>query len=81
LLKVFSDSVQGGQFNLSARFVRVIPLPDLTKSDRSGIAHELIQLGHSADILSPQWLRKNDELSKKAWGANLVDALSEMDDA
>ncbi|WP_414471947.1 HsdM family class I SAM-dependent methyltransferase [Microvirga sp. M2] len=30
LLKVYSDPVAGGQSNLSARFVRPIPLPDLT---------------------------------------------------
>src|SRR5208282_5319949 len=81
LLKIFSDPVAGGQFNLSARFVRPIPLPDLGRPENVDLATDLARLADAPDFLSPSWLRVNDELAPSAWGTDLVSALTEMDNA
>jgi hypothetical protein len=81
LLRVFSDHpVAGGQFNLSGRFVRPIPIVDLTAIEHAELSSELGQLAAAGDVLSPNWLAKADELAMRAWGSELVSALSEMDD-
>ena len=80
LLRVFSDPVAGGQFNLSARFVRPIPIVNLTAIEHAELSSELALLGAAGDVLSSSWLAKSDELAKRAWGLELVSALSEMDD-
>jgi hypothetical protein len=80
LLKVFSDPVAGGQFNLSGRFVRPVPIIDLTAIEHSELAGELSQLATVSDLLSPRWLQKADELAAKAWGSEFGAALAEMDD-
>ena len=80
LLRVFSDPVSGGQFNLSARFVRPIPIANLTAIEHAELSSELALLATAGDVLSSNWLAKSDELAKRAWGPELVSALSEMDD-
>jgi methylase of polypeptide subunit release factors len=80
LLRVFSDPVSGGQFNLSARFVRPIPIVNLTAIEHAELSSELALLANAGDVLSSDWLAKSDELAKRAWGLELVSALSEMDD-
>jgi adenine-specific DNA-methyltransferase len=81
LLKVFSDSVQGGQFNLSARFVRPIPLPDLRLDKNLEVATQLISLSQASDRLSQLWLRRVEVIAASLWGDELVSALTEVDDA
>lgn len=47
LLSCFCQRVQGGQYNLSKRFVRSIPLPNLVDGYTSGrVVSELAYLGH-----------------------------------
>lgn len=48
LLECYCPSVQGGQFDLSVRFVEDVPLPDLTDEDVSGdVVRGLASLGES----------------------------------
>jgi len=81
LLKVFSDSVQGGQFNLSARFVRPIPLPDLRQDKNLEMASQLITMSQTSDRLSQLWLHRVEVIAASLWGDELVSALAEVDDA
>jgi adenine-specific DNA-methyltransferase len=81
LLKVFSDPVQGGQFNLSARFVRPMPLPDLRQDKNAEVTSQLISLSQASDCLSPLWLRRVEVIAEVLWGDELVSALTEVDDA
>jgi adenine-specific DNA-methyltransferase len=81
LLDVFSESVQGGQFNLSARFVRPIPLPDLSSVEYIGHTLELVSLARASDRFSPTWQRAVENIASALWGLDLVSALSELDDA
>jgi adenine-specific DNA-methyltransferase len=80
LLKVFSDPVSGGQFNLSARFVRPIPLPDFINLGAADVALRLAVTADATDVLSSRWLNEVDEVSKRVWGEELTSALLEMDD-
>jgi hypothetical protein len=80
LLKVYSDPVQGGQFNLSARFVRPIPLPNLRSIENTDLAIQLTSLSRTPDLLSPTWLRKVETIASMLWGGELVSALAELDD-
>ncbi len=81
LLKVFSDPVAGGQSNLSARFVRHIPLPDVVSVQRSQAFPRLVDLGQMREAFTPHWLAELDQLAAQIWGRELVSALMEMDDA
>jgi hypothetical protein len=49
LLEAFSPRVQGGQFNLSTRFVNAIPLPDLSNDLRvtAKVLDELAEIGRA----------------------------------
>ncbi|QPC89927.1 N-6 DNA methylase [Mesorhizobium sp. INR15] len=81
LLKVYSDQVAGGQSNLSARFTRKIPLPDLSSVQHIGLIDQLASMLDADDVVSNSWLYRADKLAAQAWGAELVAALVEMDDA
>jgi hypothetical protein len=52
----------------------------LTAIEHAELSSELALLGAAGDVLSSSWLAKSDELAKRAWGLELVSALSEMDD-
>jgi hypothetical protein len=81
LLNIYSDKVQGGQFNLSGRFVKPIPLPDLSTPDMATLLGALDRLWLEEQRLSPSWHDEVNQLSQRAWGAQLVDALLEkLDD-
>lgn len=81
LLKVYSDQVAGGQSNLSARFTRRIPLPNLSDVQHIALVDELAKLLEADNVTSSLWLDNADELASKAWSVELVTALAEMDDA
>jgi adenine-specific DNA-methyltransferase len=78
LLRVFSHQVAGGQFNLSPRFVKKIPMPNL--NEIPGIVDELSNLANATNLMSRTWLRNVDQLAMVAWGRELVVALRELDD-
>jgi hypothetical protein len=80
LLAVFSHRVAGGQFNLSPRFVREIPLPWLGGNEAAQIAKELSDLALASDLMSRTWLDRAEELAMSVWGRDLVEALKELGD-
>lgn len=75
LLNIYSDSVQGGQFNLSGRFVKPIPLPDLFGPDMVALTGTLDTLWSDKRRLSPFWHDDVNQISRRAWGSELVDSL------
>jgi hypothetical protein len=81
LLNIYSDTVQGGQFNLSGRFVRPIPLPDLFIADMAPLLGDLNVLWGDQFRLSSSWHDQVNRLSRRAWGGQLVDALLDVHDA
>lgn len=81
LLNIYSDSVQGGQFNLSGRFVKPIPLPDLFGPDMAALSGALDTLWSDKRRLSPSWHDEVNRLSRRAWGDELVDSLLACVDA
>ena len=80
LLSVYSEPVAGGQFNLSARFVRQIPLPNLASADNFTIVDELSNLAETTHPTRPVEAQLMEKLIKRAWGEELVSALAEMGD-
>ena len=78
LLEVYSPQVSGGQFNLSPRFVRHVPLPDFSElwSDEEvcETVWRLAELGGRRGPLDESSLRAIDDLTGQLYG---IDSLSE----
>jgi adenine-specific DNA-methyltransferase len=79
LVGLYSPHVAGGQFDLSARHVAPIPVPDLQalslNLDAGRAVLELIELGRSVDIGSPQWRKKANSLAEFVYGGIKLDAI------
>ena len=77
LLGIFSPQVSGGQFNLSPRFVRHVPLPDLSEltsdEDVCDIVWQLADLGAGRDRLDESSLRVIDQLTGRLYGIDSLD--------
>ncbi|MFC0409759.1 class I SAM-dependent DNA methyltransferase [Roseomonas elaeocarpi] len=76
LLATFSSHVAGGQYDLSWRFVRHIPIPDFDllwkrEAQASEIAR-LIELGEEPDPEDRAWSRKVDRALHGFYGAELL---------
>lgn len=79
LLATFSSHVAGGQFDLSWRFVRAIPIPDFAALWRGeGRASEiarLVELGAEPKPEDRIWSRQVERLLYGFYGADLLDSL------
>ncbi len=79
LLATFSSHVAGGQYDLSWRFVRSIPVPALAQLwRREGAAApiaRLVELGRDPQPEEPTWVRQVDRLVFGFYGADLLDLL------
>ena len=77
LLAVYSPQVAGGQFNLSPRFVRHVPLPDFSElwSDEevSETVWRLAELGAGRERLDETSLRAIDDLTGRLYGIDGLD--------
>ena len=80
LLRVFSEPVAGGQFDLSPRFIDNVPLPNLFEPTNGELLDALIELSSAEDFMSANWLARVENICRVAWGAPLADALLEFDD-
>lgn len=73
LLSLYSPHVAGGQFDLSARHVNPIPLPDLralSTDPRAGRrVSELAMLGRSVDVTDPHWRSRTAQIVAEMYGA------------
>lgn len=73
LLSLYAPHVAGGQFDLSARHVNPIPLPDLRAlsiDPRAGRrVNELAMLGKSVDVTDPSWRSRTAQIVAEMYGA------------
>jgi len=69
LLSCFCPRVQGGQFNLSKRFVNDIYIPDFGASNAPGdLVHELAQIGHALSRGSDVDAHELNRISSRVYG-------------
>ena len=75
LLEVFSPQVAGGQFDLSARYVKPIPvphLPALSADERTGqLITDLAKLGNKPRFSDPDWRAMADRLTTELFGGDI----------
>ena len=75
LLENFAPKVAGGQFNLSARYVDPVPLPDLpqlhTDGSRASAIDALEALGRSDHGIDRKWLEVADAAAAELYGIPL----------
>ena len=75
LLDAYSTSVAGGQYDLSARYMNTINLPDFGRlfdgGGRRAIVVTLERLGSQIQTDDPGWLRAADEAAAQAYGTSL----------
>ncbi|MEA3004475.1 MAG: hypothetical protein QOH81_3263 [Sphingomonadales bacterium] len=79
LLSLYAPSVAGGQFDLSARHVAPIPVPDLQlmslAPDTGRAVRELAVLGREVRIPSAEWEQRANALTSYLYGGVDFDAI------
>ena len=79
LLEIFSPHVAGGQFDLSWRYVKELPTPDLRSLsqdiNRGRLCAELANLGHTIDLANRSWCNRNNQLVSKLYGTQTFDGI------
>jgi len=72
LLSLYAPHVAGGQFDLSARHVNPMPLPDLRASSidpRAGrLVSELAMLGKTVDVTDSSWRSRTAQIVAEMYG-------------
>ena len=75
LLEIFSPHVAGGQFDLSARYVKAIPiphLPTLAADERTGrLVARLVRLGGRPRFNDSDWRSTTDDLTTELFGGDI----------
>lgn len=75
LLEIFSPRVAGGQFDLSIRYVKAIPVPDLpalyADERASHTITRLAELGKTPRVSDPHWRATTDRLTTKLFGGDI----------
>ncbi|MDB5431691.1 MAG: vspIM [Caulobacter sp.] len=73
LLSLYAPHVAGGQFDLSARHVNPMPLPDLRALSLDPAAgrrvSELAMLGKGVDVIDPTWRSRTAQIVAEMYGA------------
>ena len=77
LLAMFAPNVTGGQFDLGARFVNLVPMPNIPavsvdESTGNTIA-SLASLGREARFIDPKWRDAADRLTTELLGGDIFD--------
>lgn len=79
LLSLYAPQVAGGQFDLSARHVGPIPVPDLPlmslAPDTGRAVRELAELGREVRMPSPEWEQRVNALTSYLYGGVDFDAI------
>lgn len=75
LLEIFSPHVAGGQFNLSPRYVKRMPIPDLPalydQEPTNPSIGRLAELGHNPQLTDPNWCSRVDRLTTTLFGSKI----------
>jgi len=79
VLRLFSSYVGGGQYDLSPRFVKNVPIPDLVgamRDERGGsMLAQLTRLGKNAALQDPEWRAHVGSLVRSLYGEALFEDL------
>ena len=79
LLELFSPHVAGGQFDLSPRYVNLIPLPNLrtlAQDERAGrLISRLAVLGRQPRVADVDWQTTTDRLTAEVFGSDFFELL------
>ena len=79
LLELFSPHVAGGQFDLSPRYVNLIPIPNLrslSEDDRVGrLISRLAALGRQPRMADVDWRTMADRLTTEIYGGDFFELL------
>lgn len=79
LLGLYAPNVAGGQFDLSARHLTPIPVPDLEQlslgQETGRAVRELAALGRDVDVGNPRWSKQAVALAELLYGGIALDAL------
>lgn len=79
LLSQYAPHIAGGQFDLSARHVEPIPVPDLQlmslAPDTGRAVRELAELGHEVQLPSAEWEQRTNALTSYLYGNVDFDAI------
>lgn len=79
LVGLYSPHVAGGQFDLSARHISPVPVPDLQalslNPDSGHAVRELVALGRRVDLGNMEWRTKALRLAEFVYGGIEVEAL------
>jgi SAM-dependent methyltransferase len=77
VLELFSPHVAGGQFDLSPRYVEVIPVPnmaDLARDERAGkLIARLAELGRQARLADADWRISADRITTELYGGDFFE--------
>ena len=77
VIELFSPHVAGGQFNLSPRYVKQIPIPnlaDLAGDERLGrLISELVELGRQPHASDRVWKESADRITTELYGTDFFD--------
>ena len=77
VIELFSPHVAGGQFNLSPRYVKHIPIPNLTDlagDERLGrLISELVELGREPHVSDRVWAESADRITTDLYGGDFFD--------
>ena len=75
LLEIFSPHVAGGQFDLGARFVNPIPIPNIpavSADERTGkVVARLAKLGSEPRFVDLEWRDAADRLTTRLLGGDI----------
>ena len=75
LLEIFSPHVAGGQFNLSPRYVKRMPVPNLPalydQEPTNPTITRLAELGDSPQLRDPNWCSRVDRLTTTLFGREI----------
>ena len=76
LVQAFAPTVSGGQFNLSPRYVKRIPIPDLpalmTDENSGALVLRLAELGKTPHVDAPGWNNAVDRIVGTLYGTSLT---------
>lgn len=79
LLEIFAPQVQGGQFNLSRRYVKDIPVPHLpAHAVDETVGHliwKLVELGERPKLDDRNWRDAADRITSELFGRNILRGL------
>ena len=77
VMELFSPHVAGGQFDLSPRYVKHVPIPNLAAlagDERLGrLISRLVELGRESRVSERSWVESADRITTELYGGEFFD--------